>query len=294
MMAGGAAISRICMQCHPEVAPVGSASFSRRALLRAGCGLLAGAVAACGQYEGASTASDQATGARQRYPTTLVDGVPVAGCCLVNSAAGTSLSHRALNPTANPRPQSTGNPDLDVALGVALNEMSDIFQVSPGFIFWDDADSDNAFALPQTEMAGTSGTVLIGRAMLRRELTRSTDGDMAILAICAHEFGHIVQYSYAAQARLLNGETTVRRVELHADFLSGFYLGRRPFDYRDGQLLGIVAAFSALGDNNLTDPQHHGTPDERLGALDAGFRMGRASGRGVSDAVGAGFFYLGV
>lgn len=74
-----------------------------------------------------------------------------------------------------------------------------------------------------------------------------------------------------------------KRPELHADFLSGWYLG-----IRSHQLPGKVNANEAatfmyqIGDTNFNSPSHHGTADERLAAFGGGFQISINSGANVS------------
>ena len=219
---------------------------------------------------------------------------PIQGCCLWGPAFSRYVSGVLLERSSNPAAETTGIRRFDLALGTALNEMASLFQVRPGFGFFDGEYSDNAFAQPEVLLPGTSfGTVSVGRALLRNALYRSADDDLAALTICAHEFAHIAQYRYRCVERLQRGERTKRRLELHADFLAGFYLGRRRFDYRPAQLRNVVQTFMQLGDTNFTEVEHHGTPLERAAALDAGFRMGRARDFQVSEAIDGGYFYLG-
>ena len=73
--------------------------------------------------------------------------------------------------------------------------------------------------------------------------------------------------------RHLDGRT-VKRVELHADFLAGFYIGLRK---REDPSLSVRAAgrsFEEIGDNHYYDRQHHGTPEERYYVTEQGFKIG--------------------
>lgn len=77
---------------------------------------------------------------------------------------------------------------------------------------------------------------MFGQTMFHDLLDRYTDQGMAVLAVCAHEFGHIAQFRAGVRDRLLRGQRTVKRMELHADLLSGYFLGYRK--RIDGQCLG--------------------------------------------------------
>ena len=45
--------------------------------------------------------------------------------------------------------------------------------------------------------------------------------------VCAHEFGHILQYQKGLIRPLQGWDSTNRRIELHADFLAGYFAGIR-------------------------------------------------------------------
>ena len=49
--------------------------------------------------------------------------------------------------------------------------------------------------------------------------------DVAVSAVCAHEFGHITAIKYGLMKRLKDGQPSVKRSELHADFLAGYFAG---------------------------------------------------------------------
>jgi len=121
--------------------------------------------------------------------------------------------------------QSTGNPRLDLSFGMMLANMANTFAVRPGFAFYNDGNRPNALALRDSYLPNTQGTVLLGRGMLFEQARRSANGDIPLIVICAHEFGHIVQYANNCHERLNRGQKTVKRTELHADFLAGYFLG---------------------------------------------------------------------
>ncbi|CAK0757348.1 conserved hypothetical protein [Gammaproteobacteria bacterium] len=188
--------------------------------------------------------------------------------------------------------ESSGDARLDRALGTLLADMASKFEVRPGFAFYDDADGRNALAMEKSYLPNTQGTVLFGRGLLTQELNRGQNGDMPVMGICAHEFGHIVQYRRGVYERLMAGRETAKRVELHADFLAGYYIGRRGLDYGENQLVALGRAWEELGDNNFSDPLHHGTREERLQAVETGYHMATASRAGLAEAIEGGLYYL--
>lgn len=110
------------------------------------------------------------------------------------------------------------------------------------------------------------------------------------MAICAHEFGHIVQYQHNLKARLNHNQTTVKRSALHADFLAGYFIGQNANKLGTAQMLEIGQAWEGLGDSNFTDPSHHGSREERLQAVEAGFNSAKLS---LTAAIAAGAQRLG-
>lgn len=185
---------------------------------------------------------------------------------------------------------SSGDAETDRFLGSALQRLSATFQVSPGFAFFDDGENENAFASRDTLLGNGPGTVLMGMKLFGRLMTRVNDGGITVIAVCAHEFGHIYQMygGYEAPLDQLDRSTN-RPHELHADFLAGFYLGRRKSEHRQLELREVGRELHALGDTNYTSRQHHGTPDERLGALAAGFKFGSQGNADIATAAKAGF-----
>lgn len=186
--------------------------------------------------------------------------------------------------------RSSGDAETDRFLGSALQRLSATFQVSPGFAFFDDGENENAFAARETLLGNGPGTVLMGMKLFGRLMTKVDDGGITVIAVCAHEFGHIYQM-YAGYETPLNqlDTRTNKPHELHADFLAGFYLGRRKAEHRQLDLREVGRELHALGDTNYTSRQHHGTPEERVGALAAGFRFGSQGNADIAAAAKAGF-----
>jgi predicted metalloprotease len=149
--------------------------------------------------------------------------------------------------------------------------------------------------LSETKLPGTSGTVLFGRAMLKKALADTANGDMFVMGICAHEFGHIVQYSSGVRTRLTANQQTGKLLELHADFLAGHYIGLRNEKYSPSELVALGRSWQGIGDTAYTDPTHHGTPEERLSAMEQGFRIARDRPQFTMPAIcEVGARYLGV
>ncbi|MCR9261496.1 MAG: hypothetical protein NXH95_17390 [Pseudomonadaceae bacterium] len=159
------------------------------------------------------------------------------------------------------------------------------FPVIPYGYFLRDDNAPNAFASSKSiNRNGPHGTILFGIRLLTEEFERDGGAGFAIPGIFAHEFAHIFQFSSGFQA-----PTPI--MELHADFLAGWYLARR------SQIPGIwtdvrpaLQSFFEKGDYAFNDPSHHGTPNQRLAAVQAGLvsRTSRAD-----EAFALGLRYLG-
>lgn len=165
---------------------------------------------------------------------------------------------------------TSGRDDIDRALIAELRRMLAIFPIDPGFKYINDIQP-NAFAAQESRVSGTSGTVYIGLNLINSEFRRSNSGGVAVAGICAHECGHIYQYATGWISRL--SSNTARLVELHADFLAGFYFGRDGARSNDS-ITSFADSLFSRGDYNFNDPSHHGTPNQRVSAMRAGYSVG--------------------
>src|SRR5262249_37237136 len=117
--------------------------------------------------------------------------------------------------------------------------------------------------------------------------------EVAVTAVCAHEFGHILQYKTPGLLEaLLEGQVTDKRVELHADFLAGYFAGIRKLEKPDFPAAIFPFKLRSMGDNNFKDPGHHGTPDERAAAAVQGFKVAYHERRKLVDALRSGVRYV--
>jgi hypothetical protein len=199
---------------------------------------------------------------------------PIGGCCplcnAVRSAFGQVGGVTATSGGGAQIVRSTGDPETDRLLGVSLARLARTFKVSPGFSFYDDSDGQNAFATPDNVLGEGKGSVLMGTRFFSDKMMNEHDSGITVLGVLAHEFAHIHQTDYGYQAALLRMDTTVRPLELHADYLAGYYLALRKSDRPDIDVQTVASVFSGMGDTNFNSPQHHGTPAERSAALSAG------------------------
>ena len=219
--------------------------------------------------------------------------IPAAGCQLMAPVDRLGLGSESVVPTSQADQRlitSSGNANLDHYLGRALLRLADQFEIYPGFGFFDDSGAKNALATPQTRIPGTEGTVIVGVNLFRDALHDLHDQGVAAIAVCAHEFGHIFQYNSGYYDKLTTGvgTHTVKLVELHADYLAGYYLAGRKAAYPDLDLQGAGALFDSLGDIRFNDPTHHGTSAQRVAAIEAGFKFGRHSEQPIKRAAAVG------
>ena len=187
---------------------------------------------------------------------------------------------------------TTGDRVLDRSLGRALVRLSELFSERPGFGFVDDFGAPNAYATDETLVRGTWGTVCFGQTLFKDLMGRYDDQGLTILAVAAHEFGHIAQFRSGVDKQLLRYQHTVKRVELHADFLSGYFLGVRK---RQQPSISVWAAGHALyqiGDYEFHGEDHHGTPDQRVAAAETGFRLGYDESARFEQAFSWGVEYI--
>jgi len=232
-----------------------------------------GSAVACGVCAGAPAAE---AGAR--------------GCILPKDGLSKLSSTLELRELSERLITTSGDPQIDRGLGRALVRLSRMFDERPGFGFVSDDDSPNAYASRESQVPGTWGTVLFGRTLFNDLLSHKKDKGIAVLAVAAHEFGHVAQFRSGLEDELLRGQKTVKRLELHADFMSGYFLGTRK---REDPSISVWAAgktFYEIGDFQYNNRGHHGTPDERVRAAESGFKYGsRAEDYKTTFRAGADF-----
>lgn len=158
----------------------------------------------------------------------------------------------------------------------------------PGFAYADDFRDRNAIASSYTRFPGTQGTVLMGIRLMRSILARGDGGDIAVMGVCAHEFGHVTQYFNGTHGRLSAQHATSKLVELHADFLAGYFVGETRRARPSIVTRTFEDVFHGMGTYASGDPDFHGTPEERLEAVKAGQRTAeRGLSFNVSNQEGA-------
>jgi hypothetical protein len=187
---------------------------------------------------------------------------------------------------------SSGDREFDYALAQTLSRIADTFRVLPGFAYFDDFEGANAYATAIARMKRADGTVLFGQRCLKATLAQPDNPDVGVTAICAHEFAHILQFKLNLRKKLLEGQTTVKRMELHADYLAGYYAGTWKLKKPDYPAAVFASTQFDWGDRKVNNPKHHGTPDERAAAVVRGFEVAYRERHNLAEAVQIGMNYV--
>jgi hypothetical protein len=118
------------------------------------------------------------------------------------------------------------------------------------------------------------GTIVLGTKLLS-ELDQSDYQNVAIAAVCAHEFGHFLQFKYVDQelTQIRDAEGSVVRIELFGDFICGYYAGIRELRQKDWPAV-IHALNQFRAGDHIFGGEHHGTPEERARSVEEGRRVG--------------------
>ena len=181
---------------------------------------------------------------------------------------------------------SSGNRQIDHAMIVELKNILKYLPINPGFKFIDDP-RPNAFAVADSIVGGTQGTVYIGLNLITGEFNKSPYGGVAVAGICAHECGHILQIQTGYMQKLAG--PTHQLIELHADFLAGYYLGISQAHSKEHVQVFAQSLFSK-GDYDFNNAAHHGTPAQRVRAMSQGYDTGAAKlGWNTAAPIGADF-----
>jgi hypothetical protein len=207
------------------------------------------------------------------YPESSRCQASVEGCLITINQAEALLGSEQVWLSYSSVETGSGDRDFDRALAETLAFLSDRFFVLPGFAFFSEPGSPNAFASSTRRMGRSDGDVLFGRQLFRKIMSRREHPEIGIVSVCAHEFGHIAQYKYGVYNRLVGSNRRIKRLELHADFLSGYFAGIRRLQHPHYPAATFALTQFGLGDYS-DNIEHHGTPDERGAAVVAGYRAG--------------------
>src|SRR5262245_5731788 len=181
---------------------------------------------------------------------------------------------------------NSNDPNLDRALAQSLAKLSRTWDVLPGFAYFREPKEKNALATPLPLLRRTDGTVLFGLGLLDELLKLPNHRDAAIVSVCAHEFGHIVQYKTGLGKKLAPDPDQPFRAEQHADYLAGFYAGLRRLEYPDYPAVVFANTQSRYGTLHRGT---HGTYKERGEAVEEGFKAAFEKRLKAADGVIEGF-----
>lgn len=163
-------------------------------------------------------------------------------------------------PSYGTRLETTGSGKLDKILIDEALSMIKNFNVQVNLYAYDDASSPNAVTIPSYSV------IMMGKTLMLDELANTYSAN-SIIAIMAHEFAHLLQAKYQLNK---NGGWIGKYPELHADFLAGWYIGKKKY-LDDNEIKNIAESFWNKGDANYYNIDHHGTKYERKFAFMHGF-----------------------
>jgi hypothetical protein len=179
----------------------------------------------------------------------------------------------------------SANRNFDYALAHTLAKLTHVFKVKPGFAYYDDSGAMNAYATSAARLNGSDGTILFGERLLKSLLAARENPDVGVAAVCAHEFGHILQYKHGLAKKLQEGQPTAKRVELQADLFAGYFAGIRKRE-RPGFPAAVFATTQQnFGDDNIRHSNHHGTKKERADAIVQGFNASFQKSMSLDDLI---------
>jgi hypothetical protein len=148
---------------------------------------------------------------------------------------------------------SFGNETIDKLIMEELRNLSASFNVRPAFYFFNDNAGHNAYSTSENlKDESEDGTIVFGRGLHQDQMSTS-QGGTNVPIILAHEFAHTV-------ARKFNLNLPTKENELFADYLAGGYMFYRNRSFKSVDVQAAFRAFSNMGDNDFTSPDHHGTP----------------------------------
>jgi predicted metalloprotease len=111
----------------------------------------------------------------------------------------------------------------------------------------------------------------MGLGLLKRMMRLPESPAVSVAGVCAHEFGHILQYKHKLLSIVNAGQPSVKRGELQADYYAGYFAGLQKRNRPDYPAAVVALTQFNFGDTRYSDVQHHGTPSERGSAVVRGF-----------------------
>ena len=216
---------------------------------------------------------------------------PLAFGCAQARVRSTALGIRMMLGNAEFEMRSgSGDPGLDGSVELLAFDIVRAFELPNGswpalFFFKEEDGRPNCFEVDTPAnsplLPFTRGAVVIGITMAKTLLTSPALKQFpgaALAAVVAHEFAHAHQRLTGSFERLNDddpthfGQTPIRLLELHADFLAGFYMGRQS-GFNERAMLDVTTAIAELGDTDFNNAMHHGQPSERAFCMYRGLNL---------------------
>lgn len=172
--------------------------------------------------------------------------------------------HKGMLNSVNLGSRSAGELQLDAQFNRTKGHLQDFFGIKVDLYFYEEETGAQALTFCSSLYSEIyDGTIRFGLGLLRNELRIRTNGEHAAAAILAHEFAHIFQCRVGGSLRHF-------KRELQADFLAGYFLGRKSYSYRY-EVDIVPFANELFADDTWYEPFHYGTPRERAEAMIFGF-----------------------
>src|SRR5258705_13144525 len=101
----------------------------------------------------------------------------------MKSRVGESPTQLSFNIERDQYQNGSGDRVFDRALAHTLAKASDVLNVLPGFAFFDDNTSKNAFASSSTRLGRSDGSVVFGKILFREIMQRPEHPELGIAAV---------------------------------------------------------------------------------------------------------------
>jgi hypothetical protein len=162
---------------------------------------------------------------------------------------------------------SLGNASDDTAVATIYYDVASFFEFNTIFNFFNEGSAQNMNAF-----ATDTNYLFFGTYMFEAIKKASPQNYATMVSgIMAHEYGHIVQFNtyvdtskLAPKRQTVNVGSTIVLSELEADAFSGLYMYFKLNS--QAQIEAYFNMLEELGDSAFTDPNHHGTSEQRQAA----------------------------
>ena len=156
-----------------------------------------------------------------------------------------------------------GEPEMDAFFNITKPKLESFFGVKADVYFFDDKKGGEVKSLCSSKDPNQYfGTIRFGINLLKNDLWVESNGVYMTTAILAHEYAHLMQCK-------VDGALRGWKRELQADFLAGYFLGRKSYNY--DEQLDIQSFADVLFQGDWYNPFYYGLPKERAQALIDGY-----------------------